>query len=1704
VIENLAAGTTVVLLPGLYQGACQVKLPSNLVLRGESQSDGKVVIDCNSTSVHFEIAESGCVHIEGVSLVNGKASRGDGGGCLLIQKGARVSLNDVLLENCSAPAEARLGAGIFVGEDGQLTVNNSRFSHMLAAGAGGAIYMSPDSSVDIISSNFQACTASNGGALYLDKASVIATNVLMTSNMATIGKGGAVHAEHGSTIIVRGSNIDDNFSPSDGAGIAIGQSSYLEVFDASISGNTANCNGGGIHAQERSTVILVGKVKIENNQATGVNKCKHPVLSYVVTGNGGGVCIDSQSSLTNVGPASISYNIAADSGGGICCSGSHLCVLSLSGAVLDQNHAQSGGGAFVKSGTLVATNVSISNNTAEWGAGISGYEGLIIGGMKILLAGHSTIHHNTAAYSGGGLLLSGRWTLTLKDSSSISFNVAGKTGGGIDIRKGLTSILLSDSAIVHQNAAGRDGGGIALDNGCGSSQSVCTSPPIFLNLKDDAAISGNTAQNRGGGVFALDLNIFIVLSGHSVISDNYAGTNGGGIALEKGPGLVSIENAVVSFNRASESGGGVYSGSGCSVSLSHAARFAGNQAENGGAIYGGPESSISVTNDVEINNNIAHSSGGGIFANEATVELCGNSTVSFNHAQEDGGGVVLHGASNFVARDSSMVSKNMADMGGGILAKDTSIVDVFDDVAIANNHARAEGGGLCLLSKSLFFTRHSSCVTISSNSAGLSGGGLSLHSFASATLDGTVRILGNQAHSEGGGCILHSYSSFVVTSSCLLSMQSNIAWRGAGGALVQKSFSTLEIVAISPVVLGNNSAGLRGGALALMATDSLLLSKSVKWLHVIMENNRAWGGDGGAVFTYRSILLLSAGSTILRGNLAGGLGGALTASDVDVIVEHGHVFEASQNLAYMHGGAVALVAGASMHVQGRLGGCNPFCEESQRGNGRCDPECLTFDCNWDLGECLYLLEAGASKASETCDRDKCSLVDQTFSECHADCFDASCDWSRYQCVVARDEIRMCPLLDAVAFRSMKLRREGMNASSLGLNFLQGGNSYEYGRCLGDCNQPSSPQLISTMLGPGKVGVTALHLNKNFGADWLHAALHTVSTIDGFTVEAWFKPTWANSNDYSGAKISMLIAGTNFALGMLWSPLTPSIMWPLAFAAVPSPSTTTCSPTANVMTDRTGSFGHRTVPRTGSGYCSWIIAPVGAEKISIIFTEFSIHLGRTDDKITKEASNGDLVTLWSCMNPSCTSKHPNSNKFTGGQMPWPWTSITGVVLVELQYYVGQKQTGPGFSAMFAAAYARLQLTTLRWHHVAVSVDATSLLRIHVNGTEIWNSSLNYNLTKDRPFGGQFGTAVGTGCPDWKPFWGSGRVLNEYQPQNSEYSGAIDSLRFWKYARTSEEISSSLNVGCAQSLLDSTMSTLASCYSFDVYNESENFFPDESGHGFHLYAAPPSSSNVPSPHLAWCVNMDDKGFDSVADDFYTIMPPSWWDQAPLKKMWGYCSAGDKPRLPGAGFKYNVADMVAAVLALSKIKDVSGLTAFTGCAQISLNMSYNSAQGHGGAIYYGSCQGLDAKCFVRGLGTRSGSNGMILHHNKALSGAGGAIFVECHELGSDCTEMLGDANTLGVLPSIHKVHFEDNSAAAYGNKVATQPLALVWYGVSPAGVEIVPSRVSQCTDEAARSSSRVFPQLVAAVQPLDSFGSVARGLEDVAQVRVYIYPD
>lgn len=160
----------------------------------------------------------------------------------------------------------------------------------------------------------------------------------------------------------------------------------------------------------------------------------------------------------------------------------------------------------------------------------------------------------------------------------------------------------------------------------------------------------------------------------------------------------------------------------------------------------------------------------------------------------------------------------------------------------------------------------------------------------------------------------------------------------------------------------------------------------------------------------------------------------------------------------------------------------------------------------------------------------------------------------------------------------------------------------------------------------------------------------------------------------------------------------------------------------------------------------------------------------------------------------------------------------------------------------------------------------------------------------------------------------------------------------------------------------------------------------------------------------------------------------------------------------------------------------------------LEHNKAGGLGGALYYESCAKLDRRCFVQGIGPLSGSRAILLRNNGAR--AGGAVYVECSDIGSLCAAAFDITNKIGALPHLPKVEFTGSRASMYGDTIATHPASTRWYEWSPDAVKIVPSRASQCTDEAAQSSSSAYQQLVAAVQPLDSFGSLARGLATHSQ--------
>ena len=80
-----------------------------------------------------------------------------------------------------------------------------------------------------------------------------------------------------------------------------------------------------------------------------------------------------------------------------------------------------------------------------------------------------------------------------------------------------------------------------------------------------------------------------------------------------------------------------------------------------------------------------------------------------------------------------------------------------------------------------------------------------------------------------------------------------------------------------------------------------------------------------------------------------GRGGALAAADAEIMVDYGHVIDASSNLA-LHGGALGLISSSSV-VLIDDSKCTAPCSSAKRGDGNCDIECLNRACNWVL---LYI------------------------------------------------------------------------------------------------------------------------------------------------------------------------------------------------------------------------------------------------------------------------------------------------------------------------------------------------------------------------------------------------------------------------------------------------------------------------------------------------------------------------------------------------------------------------------------------------------------------------------------------------------------------------------------------------------------------------------------------------------------------------------
>lgn len=191
-----------------------------------------------------------------------------------------------------------------------------------------------------------------------------------------------------------------------------------------------------------------------------------------------------------------------------------------------------GGGIRAQSDITLAQ-VNVMNNTAnaDFGGGL-----VVTGGLEAHLTNVS-FTGNTSNLGGGGISTYVNTILTV-EYGSFRDNTSGN-GGAI---RAVGSAALRN-LVITDNTATFAGGGLDIGYGIG--------PTVLL---EDSEVSGNHANNRGGGV-AIGGNATIQ---RTLISDNTAGERGGGI-FNQGTALTVI-NTTVSGNSANGNGGGISNG----------------------------------------------------------------------------------------------------------------------------------------------------------------------------------------------------------------------------------------------------------------------------------------------------------------------------------------------------------------------------------------------------------------------------------------------------------------------------------------------------------------------------------------------------------------------------------------------------------------------------------------------------------------------------------------------------------------------------------------------------------------------------------------------------------------------------------------------------------------------------------------------------------------------------------------------------------------------------------------------------------------------------------------------------------------------------------------------------------------------------------------------------------------------------------------
>ena len=328
----------------------------------------------------------------------------------------------------------------------------------------------------------------NGGGFAIDNAVVQLKDLRITDNETVDGNGndevggGGIYALH-ADVSMQNVTVSENSvteSRSDGGGILVRYGS-LTMDGCHVEGNTAPDCGGGMIL--RHSELNAANSFFENNTA----KQGAGIYFNDASGDAEEGCSGKHEHL--ITGSTISGNIASNIGGGMYVG--TTSNLTLRNSKLLNNDGATQGGAIVaySAGTIELDRVSVSENTAQSGAGIYAMCTAVCNTDIRLLNGTAIDANKATGYGGGIYAYAIANTLSVTaENSSVSGNTAAGGAGIFTYKSGsaVINVDLQSGAVMHNNNAMTDMGG-----------AIYAYNAANINIAANSAVYNNTAKTAG-------------------------------------------------------------------------------------------------------------------------------------------------------------------------------------------------------------------------------------------------------------------------------------------------------------------------------------------------------------------------------------------------------------------------------------------------------------------------------------------------------------------------------------------------------------------------------------------------------------------------------------------------------------------------------------------------------------------------------------------------------------------------------------------------------------------------------------------------------------------------------------------------------------------------------------------------------------------------------------------------------------------------------------------------------------------------------------------------------------------------------------------------------------------------------------------------------------------------------------------------------